>query len=226
MMDSGMLTARRRPGLPRRRRLGSLYLTILAGLCLFAGLSVGSKAGLLAGLSAGLSVLLLPVLMAPVWLVTFSIGRARLRRLRDQHNLGADSIAVRTTADFSRFPPTELNVVESYVRPWTTYQLLTITDRGIELRNFPGRGKSAGALLRFDRVESIEVGTAGFGDLTERAILIAGTERGTSYHLGLVPIDDNSLTLRPVGDKDFRAIIEAIVAEARSTTGHIANAST
>lgn len=217
MRNGMMLSVRRGDGFPRTRRVGSLHLTIVAVLVVVAGFAVGSRSGPLLGLFAAMSVLLLPVLTAPIWLVTFGVGRSRLRRLREQIGLGADSFAVRTTADFTKFPPSELSVFDSYTRPWTTYQLLTVTHRGLELRTFPRTGSSAGALLRFDRIARVEIGAADFGDLRERAILISGTERGKDYAIGVVPVDEQSLTLAPVNDQRFRDFANEIIAEAEDT---------
>jgi hypothetical protein len=217
-MGNGILSGvRRRVGLPPRRRVGSLYLTIVAVLVVAVGVAVGSRSGPLDGLSAAMGVLLLPVLTIPVWLVTFGVGRSRLRWLRERLVLGSDSLAVRTTADFTAFPPSELSVIDSYTRPWTTYQLLTITHRRLELRTFPRKGSSGGALLRYDRIASIEVGIADFGDLRERAILISGTERGKDYTIAVVPVDEESLTLRPVNDSRFRDFADEIITEVEKT---------
>jgi hypothetical protein len=221
-----MLTVRRRPGLPARRRVGTLYVTMVAVLCMVVGLAVGSESGRDAGVSAGLSVLLLPILTSPVWLVAFHIARTRLRLLRARIDPDGEGIAVRTTAEFSTFPPGERSVIETYPRPWTTYQLLTLTDRGLELRTVPRRGSSAGAHLRFDRIETVRVGSADFGELRERAIIISGSERGRPYRMGLVPIDEHSPTLRPVGDHELRSLADEIVAAVESTTvpGRVASA--
>lgn len=213
----GMLSPERGDGLPARRRVGALYLTIVAVVAVTVGITVGSRSGPQFGLFAGSSMLLLPLVMAPLWLITFAISRSRLRRLRERNGLVADSIPVRTSADFSSFPPEEISVYDSYTKPWSTYQLLTVTERGIELRTFPRGGASAGAALRFDRITDVVVGTVDFGDLRERGILISGTERGKSYVIGVVPVDEHSRTLKPVDDQRFRDFAGEIVSEAEET---------
>lgn len=215
-----MLSVRRRAGLPPKRRLGVLYLTAISVIVIVAGMTVGSRSGPVNGLLAATAALMLPLLLAPLWLVWFAIGRSRLRRLRDELDLAADCIAVRTTADFSSFPPTERNVYDTCVRPWTTYQLLTLTPEAMELRTFPRIGWSGGARLRFDRIATVDVGTADFGDLRERAIIVSGTERGRDYAIGIAPVREQSLLMAPVSDRQFRDLADELVttAEATATT--------
>lgn len=214
---AAMLSVRRRAGLPPRRRLGVRYLTIISVIIIIAGLTVGSRSGPVDGLLAATAALMLPFLLAPLWLVWFAIGRSRLRRLRDELDLAAECIAVRTTADFSSFPPAERKVFDTYVRPWTTYQVLTQTPDAMELRTFPRMGWSGGARLRFDRVARIDVGSADFGDLRERAIIVSGTERGRDYALGIVPVSEQSLLLAPVSDQQFRDFADELITAAQTT---------
>ncbi len=63
----------------------------------------------------------------------------------------------------------------------------------------------------------IDVGTASFGDTTERAVIIAGSERGVEYTIGVVPVDPSSGTLMPVDDATFRAFAEGLIARAEET---------
>lgn len=212
-----MLSVRRRGGLPPTRRPGALYLTIISVIVIIAGLTVGSRSGPVNGLLAATAALMLPLLLAPLWLVWIAIGRSRLRRLRDELDLAADCAAVRTSADFSSFPPTERNVLDTYVRPWTTYQLLTLTPEAMELRTFPRMGWSGGARLRFDRVATVDVGSADFGDVRERAIIVSGTERGRDYSIGIVPVREQSHLIAPVSDQQFRDLAEELVTAARAT---------
>jgi hypothetical protein len=212
-----MLSVRRRAGLPPRRRLGALYLTIISVIVIVAGLAVGSRSGLVNGLLAASAALMLPLLMAPVWLVCFAIGRSRLRRLRDELDLAAECIAVRTTADFSSFPPAERKVFDTYVRPWTTYQLLMLTSDAMELRTFPRMGWSGGARLRFDRVATVDVGSADLGDFRDRAIIVSGTEGGRDYAIAIVPVREQSLLIPPVSDRQFRDLAGELVTAAEAT---------
>lgn len=216
VMDSAIL--RRQPsGLPRRRRIGALPIVILAVLALVTALEFGSRQGLAAGVAAAGGVLLLQVLVLPVWFLGFGWSRQTIARIRDLNGLDRDDIPVRSTARFSAFPPEEQSIRNTYTRPWRTYQVMTLTDRGILLRTLPRSGESGGALLRFDRISSIEVGTASFGATTERAILVRGHEKGTPYFLGIVPVEEASSTLQPVSDEVYTSVLEQIIAGARAT---------
>lgn len=212
-----MLSVRRRAGLPPKRRLGALYLTIISVIVIIAGVTVGSRSGPVNGTLAATATLMLPLLMTPLWLVSFAIGRSRLRRLRDASDRAADCLAVRTTADFSSFPPSERRTFDTYVRPWTTYQLLTLTPEAMELRTFPRMGWSGGARLRFDRVATVDVGSADFGDFRERAIIVSGTERGREYAIGIVPVREQSLLIVPASDQQFRDLADEVVTAAEAT---------
>jgi hypothetical protein len=194
-----------------------LYLTIISIIVAVAGLTAGSRSGPVDGLTAALTALMLPLVLSPLWLVWFAVGRSRLRRLREGLDPGVDCVAVRTTADFSSFPPTQRSVFDTYVRPWTTYQLLTLTPGGMELRTFPRAGWSGGARLRFERVATVNVGTADFGDLRERAIIVTGTERGTEYAIGIVPVKETSIVITPVSDHEFRDLADELVTAAEAT---------
>ena len=217
-IDSAMLSIRKRSGFPARRRPGWLYLTIAVVIMLLAALLVGRSQGTQAGIAAGGAVLLWIMVSSPLLLVFFGFARTGLRRVRDSAGLGTTTAtAIRSTADFSAFPPVEIALATSYTRPWQTFQLMSLTDKGIELRTIPKHGWSGGAHLRFDRMNHVEIGSASFGDFTERAILIAGHERGSSYCIGIVPVDETSITLKPVTDEVFRSCFEDIIERVRAT---------
>lgn len=212
-IDSAMLTPRERPGLPYRRRPGGIQLTIIL---IVTGVLLGVRAsqdGAIGALSAVPTILILLAVAAASAVISFGVSRRRLRQIRDRLSLGSEAISVRTTADFSTFPPGEISSVEAYTRPWHTYQLMTLTDSGIELR---ASGRS-GARLRYSRMDAVVVGVAASGDYTERAILIAGREKGRSYQIGIVPVAESSMLLRPLDDEQFRGILDEIISGATAT---------
>lgn len=217
MEPSGvLLRRRRRPGLPRRRRIAAVHVAYLALVVAAVALVEGRDGGLSAALGAAVAVTVMALVSFALWPLYFAMGRANLRsaaQSADDHR----AIAVRTTADFSTFPPAELSILLSWLRPWISYQMMTLDDRTLTLHTAGRRRRwSAGARLRLDRVESIEVGTANFGILVERAILVAGFANGERYELGIVPVDATSRALSPVDDLVYRELIEELIARARS----------
>ncbi|GLU90949.1 hypothetical protein Agsp01_32040 [Agromyces sp. NBRC 114283] len=209
-----LLRRRRRPGLPRRRRIATVHAAFLALVVGAVALLEGRDGGLSAALGAATAITVMALVSFALWPLYFAVGRANLRsamQSADDHR----AIAVRTTADFSTFPPAELSIVLSWLRPWISYQAMTLDERTLTLRNAGRRRWSAGARLRLDRVDSIDVGTANFGTLVERAILVAGFANGERYELGIVPVDATSRALSPVDDLVYRELIEELIARAR-----------
>lgn len=221
---SGVLLRRRsRPGLPRRRRIATVHAAFLALVVGTVALLEGRDGGLSAALGAATAVTVMALVSFALWPLYFALGRANLRsamQSADDHR----AIAVRTTADFSTFPPAELSIVLSWLRPWISYQAMTLDEHTLTLRNAGRRRWSAGARLRLDRVDSIQVGTANFGTLVERAILVSGSANGTRYELGIVPVDGTSRTIAPVDDPAYRDLLGELIAlasTAESAAGRV-----
>ncbi|MFF2370285.1 hypothetical protein [Agromyces sp. NPDC058110] len=216
-----MLLARRaRPGLPRRRLPGLVLLAVWLVVAVYV-VSVVVRSG-----STELTVVLLFIAVAVVGqIVGFGLARRRVRALRDARGLAGEGLIVRTTAAFSHFPPREIGLIESYTHARRTYQVMEISDRAITLHAVPRAGHSAGAKLRFDRIESITVGTAGFADFAERAIVISGQERGRPYHLGIVPVELSSPWLMPVSDAEYTEVLTMLIEAAAATIAPTSTAS-
>lgn len=214
------LTARSRPGWPRRRQPGWPLATIVVSIGFVVAATIYARADFVSALLAGVGTI---VLLAAVWYPlnapSFARGRSRLRVLLDRFSdAGEHVFAIRSTATFDKFPPRESGLLEDYIRPWYGYQVAVISDLGIELRQGQRANQSAGARLRYSNIDEISIGMAAFGNFTERAILIAGTEKNTIYELGIVPIRTSSSTLAPVDEAEFKQIFSDIAA--RVTAAH------
>ena len=110
------------------------------------------------------------------------------------------------------FRPPRIRTTQDYLRPWQGYQLATLGDTGLELRQAPVPGESGGARLSYSKITEIRVGVASFGTFTERAILIAGIEKGKAYEIGLAPIKPDSPSLTPVPDAQFMPLVSELIA--------------
>ena len=142
--------------------------------------------------------------------VSASGGRTRYAALREA--VGADGVAVRSTAWIEDGQPVAASDNDDARKPGRRHQLLTFTPDGIELRERPIGGRGGATLLPYTGIDSVEVGTATFNEWTDRAVLIAGRVEGKSVELGVVPVDAPSFLLSPVTDATYRALIERIVA--------------
>lgn len=161
-----------------------------------------------------------------IWLIcrlgTGRWSRQRLAILDGRFGESGDAVfAVRSTASFDRFPPTESSLLTDYTHPWHSYQLAVLGDVGIELRQLPRRGQSVGARLRYSNIELIADGTVTFSDFIERAVLVRGRENGVRYELGIVPVQRESLMLTPMDEVEFQRILSELVARAAATSGAI-----
>lgn len=205
----------------RRRTVGWPLVTLIIAVGFIAGSSVAKRTDPGMGVVAGLTV---GTACTVIWLIsrlgTGRWSRQRLAILDGRFGeLGDAVFAVRSTASFDRFPPTESSLLTDYTHPWHGYQLAVLGEAGIELRQLPRRGQSVGARLRYSNIELIADGTATFSDFTERAILVRGRENGVQYELGIVPVQRESLMLTPVDEVEFQRILSELVARAGATCG-------
>lgn len=215
------LATRSRPGPPPRRQLGWPLATIMLSIGIVVFTTTYSRADLASALVAAVgTIALLAAAWYPLNAAFIARGRSRVRTLFNKFgDTGEDVFAIRSTATFDQFPPRQSGLLEDYIRPWNGYQVAVLNDIGIELRQGPRRDQSAGARLRYSRIDSISKGTAAFGNFTERAILIAGTEKHARYELGIVPIRPTSLTLAPVDEAEFERIASEIAARVAAAHG-------
>lgn len=204
----------------RRRTVAWPLVVLIIAVGFIAGSSVARRTDPGAGVVAGLTV---GAAGTVIWLIcrlaAGSWSRNRLAILDSRFGESGDRVfAIRSTASFDRFPPTESGLLHDHTHPWHSYQIAVLGEAGIELRQLPRRGQSVGARLRYSNIELIVDGTATFSDFTERAILVRGRENGVQYELGIVPVQE-TLMLTPVDEVEFQRILSELVARAGAASG-------
>jgi hypothetical protein len=145
--------------------------------------------------------------------VSASGGRTRYRALREA--VGAEAVAIRSTAWITDGVPVEASDAADGRKPGRGHQLLVFGADSLELWERPAGGGGTAA-LPYAAIDHVEVGVASFSDWTDRAVLVAARVRGRRVELGIVPVDDASLLLHPVTDAAYRDLLERIIACAES----------
>jgi hypothetical protein len=197
----------------RRRTIAWPLITLIIAVSIIAGSIAAKRTDPGLGVVAGLTVCAAGTV---IWLIcrlaTGNWSRKRLAILDSRFGASGDAVfAIRSTASFDRFPPTESDLLHDHTHPWHSYLLAVLGDVGIELRQLPRKGQLVGARLRYSNIDVIADGTSTFSDFTERAILLRGRENGVLYELGIVPVQRESLLLAPVDEVEFRRIFSELV---------------
>ena len=104
-------------------------------------------------------------------LLNASGGRTRYRALREA--MDDDGIALRSTAWIESGLPSAASERDDQRKPGRRHQMLAFTPAGIEFRERPIGGPHGAAVLPYDAIDHVEVGTATFSDWSDRAVLIA-----------------------------------------------------
>jgi len=163
-----------------------------------------------------------PALLAAVFLIACLIsaavsasgGRARYAALHEA--VGADGVAVTSTAWIEDGRPVPASERDDGRKPGRRHQLLSLTEAGIELRERPIGGRTGATVLPYSSIDHVGVGTATFTEWTDRAVLIVCRVDGQPVELGVVPVDESSFLLAPVTDAAYRAFLERIIAVAET----------
>ncbi|MGH3705209.1 MAG: hypothetical protein ACRDT9_11315 [Agromyces sp.] len=207
----------------QRRTVAWPLVTVVVAAGATVGAAVAQRTDPAMGAMAGLAACAAAVV---IWLVSRLAhgiwGRNRLAILSGRFgDAGAVVFAVRSTASFDRFPPTESSLRTDYSHPWRSYQLAVLGEAGLELRQMPRAGQSVGARLRYSSIEVIADGTATFSDFADRAILVRGREKGVLYEVGIVPVRRESLMLSPVDEDGFQRILSELVVRAQAADSSV-----
>ena len=190
-------------------------LAVGAAIAVFlgGGLALNSaEPATVVGATAG-AIALVIALTFTVGLVSASSGRARYRALRE--SVGAEAVAIRSTAWIMDGVPVEASDAAEGRKPGRAHQLLMFGADGLELWERPAGGGGTVA-LPYTAIDHVEVGVASFSDWTDRAVLVSARVRGRRVELGIVPVDEASLLLHPVTDAAYRDLLERIIACAES----------
>lgn len=208
--SSPRLRARRTPGLPAARRpTATAVVGVLVAASTLA-IGVGGTNGPGAGIVAAAAAVIIGAGVS--WILHFVVrseGRIRLRALREQ--VGADAVAVRSTAGFAASRPIERDLRDERRKPGRAFQLLTIEPDGFELRERPAGGANGVAFVPWASVEAIRVGSADFSDVSERAILIAAEVDDRAFLLGLSPLDDSTGRIRQAREDEYLRLIHELI---------------
>ena len=208
---STLRVATTRSEVPRRMRPSWVRLVVAFTTGAFVGLSVGRgdnpETAVTAAVVTSFGLL---VLWYPLNAPALGISRRRLARLLHRDGLDGRSFPVRSTASFDSFPPTETTLIASYTHPWRDFQVMTLEDDALVIRQGRHSNQSGGARLSYRSIDAAMPGTVTFGDLTERAIILTGKTAGASFALGVVPVLPTHPILAPVARDQYVAILDEI----------------
>ncbi|MFE5672768.1 hypothetical protein ACFQ58_14295 [Agromyces sp. NPDC056523] len=204
------------PGLPIAQRLAGTSLMGMLVAVVTLAIGVGGTRGVRDGLVAAVIGLAAGVVVVAVrrWFIVRE-ARTRLEALRESVP-DADAVAVRSTLAVTASGPVERDAAGERRKPGRSFQLLTLDADGFELRERPIGGPQGSVFVPWAAVEAIRVGSADFAEFTERAILIAADTDQGAFVVGLAPVDDHTLLLRPTAEHEYLNLMNELIRRAEA----------